>query len=449
MTLSRVAEIGELASKHQVVAVVGARGTGKTVLGDGLLERWKATGVTVLRFDAGDLREPYEVFAPLAEALGSRPEALAADRIPEGRTIRLLIDRAEQLYDRGWLASFQERLRALLSSPAARGRVGLVIVGRPAFRQLVGGQASPLLNLGVVVGTVPLAIDEIQSAFEVSIETARAVHGKTGGHPELSAMLVQAVDGDVCHLGSTLSSFVEAHERYLMRLAEDHGLGGLALLGALLQGSGTTGEQELIQSAFGDAFSRGLDTVDDLVASGLIRRDQRRRCSLAAAIFGQAAAVRDYLRVPDAAIPTGAPDHHAGAAALLYVIENRLRELVVERLSRLDPLWWSTCVPEETIAAAESRRRAEADAPASVTQLHPIMYLSLGELIGILEYGRNWQEVFRLATGRTRQALEAPRGMLIAVRNKVAHNRPVTEQDLTALRLGARLLGLVEEAEDG
>jgi hypothetical protein len=37
--------------------------------------------------------------------------------------------------------------------------------------------------------------------------------------------------------------------------------------------------------------------------------------------------------------------------------------------------------------------------------------------------------------------------MLVAVRNKVAHNRPVSDADLKALVLGARLLGLLAEGE--
>jgi hypothetical protein len=154
-----------------------------------------------------------------------------------------------------------------------------------------------------------------------------------------------------------------------------------------------------------------------------------------------------YIRTPKTAIPTDLPEHHAAAAVSLYLAENRLRALVVDSLMRLDQFWWTARVPEELVVKAESRHRDEEAATASAEQLHPIMYLSLGEVLEILQYGENWDEVFRLSTGRSRDALGADRDMLIAVRNKVAHNRPVTKSDLDALLLSARRLGLLDESD--
>jgi hypothetical protein len=46
-----------------------------------------------------------------------------------------------------------------------------------------------------------------------------------------------------------------------------------------------------------------------------------------------------------------------------------------------------------------------------------------------------------------REALATDRDTLIAVRNKVAHNRPVTQSDLDALHVGSRRLGLLDEGD--
>jgi hypothetical protein len=423
--------------------VVGARGTGKSELADRLGERWAHSGIDVLRFDGGALGQPEVLIRPLADLLSCQPDALTADALPDGRLIRVMVDRAEQLFERPWLPAVQEQLRALLSTPAARGRVGLIVFGRPTFREFVGGRGSPLLNLGVTINTSPVTVDELVSHRSAPENVARAIIRKTGGHPALTDKLLVAIHGDAGNFGAVMPGFVRDHETYLLRLAEDHGLRSMELLGRLLEVSGGRSEQELLSAVYGQAVSSGLDAVNDLIGCGLVARDDRRRCTIGASLLAETASLRPYLRVPEVRIPVDEPLEHLQASRLLYQIENAMRRLVVGRLAAADDLWWSNRVPAQLLTDAEGRRASEAESGASAEAFHPIMFLSLGELFDVLLENRNWEEVFGLAVGLSRESVQAHQRTIIAVRNKVAHSRPVPGDDVAAMRLSAGKLGLV------
>jgi hypothetical protein len=188
-----------------------------------------------------------------------------------------------------------------------------------------------------------------------------------------------------------------------------------------------------------------LDALNDLVGCGLITRDQSRRCVLAARLIADCPGLRPYLRVPEVRIPVDEPLDHARASELLYTIENAMRQQVVARLTAADDLWWSNRVPAQLIIDAEGRRRSEAESGATAGAFHPIMFLTLGELFDVMLERRNWEEVFQLTTGMTREALESHRRLIVAVRNKVAHSRPVPPDDVAAMRRSAAQVGLLIE----
>ncbi|MCA1704639.1 MAG: hypothetical protein LC808_15805, partial [Actinobacteria bacterium] len=372
MSRHRSEAIRDLLRRHQVVTVIGARGTGKTAIADRLLDAWRGSGITPLEIDAGQVDDPAGLTDPLAGALSCDPDNLTAELLPPNQVLRIVVDRCDQLSGTTWFAFVQERWRALLSSRAARGRVGVLLLGRPLLRQVAGGRGSPLLNLGPVVATRPLSAEEVGQQFHVELGVARAVHRKTGGHPQLTGRLIDAIGGELGNLGSAMAEFLEGNERYLMRLAEDHTVTGLSVLEDLIDSAQPIPQVALIGRHFGSAFSDGLDVLTDLEGAGLVRRE-RDRCCLAADLFRNASHLRQFIRAPDARIPIESPGLHTDAAVLTYTIENCLRQLIVDQLSAVEGAWWPTRVPSTLVGEAESRRKSEQEGPGSSKErLHPI-----------------------------------------------------------------------------
>lgn len=427
---------------HPVVALIGARGTGKTLVAESIASGLDSLGVNVVRLDAGLSEGPQALNRPIAAALGCSEADLSAEQMDANLVVRIIVDNCHEFHTRPWWPYLQEQWRALLSTPAARGRVGLLLIGRPLFRHVAGGSGSPLLNIGTTMLVHPL--DEQQVVEELTVEprTAKALLRKTGGHPRLTVKLAEAFDGDLGHLGATVDGFVEQNQRYLMRLAEDHTMGGLAMLADLIAAEDAVAEAALMGAHFGGAFADAEDTLSDLAASGLIVRESG-ACAIAADLLKKAAALRTFLRAPDPQIPTTAPDHHESAAALFYVLENRLRETIIDALGAVDRAWWQTRVPPNLIGDAESRRTAEFESAVTPTgESHPVMFLSLGELFDVVLASDNWGQVFRIRMRRSAEVVRAASRDLIAVRNKIAHNRPVSVADLELAQNAAQRLGL-------
>jgi hypothetical protein len=442
------AAVREALRLHPVVALIGARGTGKTLVAESVAEQLESRDVQVVRLDAGLTDGPHSLNLPIAAALGCTETDLSAEEMDANLVIRIIVDNCHEFHTRPWWPYLQEQWRALVSTPAARGRVGLLLAGRPLFRHVAGGSGSPLLNIGTTMLVRPLEEHDVVEEMAAEPQVARALLRKTGGHPRLTAMLTEAFDGDLSHLGATVDGFAEQNQRYLMRLAEDHTMGGLAMLADLVVADSPVAEAALTNAHFGGSYADAQETLADLAASGLIARDGG-TCAIAAELLKRAPAVRTFLRAPAPQVPINAPDRHGDAAALFYVLENQLREMIVEALGAVDRAWWQTRVPPNLIGEAESRRTAEFESAATPTgEGHPIMFLSLGELFDIVLAADNWGQVFGIRIRRSADVARAASRDLIAVRNKIAHNRPVSAADLDLAQNAAQRLGIEPTRRD-
>jgi hypothetical protein len=436
-------EVRERLQQHQAVTFIGARGTGKATLAGGLRVHLKEVGMVVVAIDAGTTDSAADFNAQLAVALRCPDSALTADCLNQDERIRVIVENCEELHDRAWFPVVQEQWRALLTDETARGRVGALLLGRPLFQDVAGGQGSPLLNIGPVLRARPLTENEIAADFDVDLVAARAIRRKTGGHPELTAILIESGGGDIENLGATVSQFVRDNERYLLRLVEDHTLAGMAVLSDVIEANAPVAEAAVIGAHFARAFSRGQDCLADLAGSGLIVRDADGRCSLGAEVIRKAASVRQFLRAPLANVPADRPGRHVEAASLLYAIENRLRARVAEWLGEVDRAWWPNRVGDQPAAHAESRRQDEMESQvAPQDELHPIMYMHLGEVFDVIASELNWEQVFRVRLPVTREAVKEEAEAIGKVRLKVAHNRPIDDDDLGLLERAARRLRL-------
>lgn len=440
--------IKDLLHANQLVVAIGARGTGKSYCVDQLRGSWQELGVQVLCLDAASAEKPQDLELPLTAALGCSSTDLTARFMPENRILRVIVDRSEYLYDRGWLGGLQERWRALLSDQDSRGRLGVVFFGRPIFRQIAGGDSSPLLNAGPVITPRPLTAREIEECFGVDQVCATAVKRKTGGHPRLTASLLNAISGDHQNIDKVIDSFAMDNRRYLVQLVQDHSPEGRAVLSELLEKHAAIHQGALIRQHFGAAHAAGVEAIDDLEASGLIARGGDSNCSVSAGLLRNLEGLRGLLGPPTVVIPDYDQEVMSEAVRLLFVAENRLRKLVAESLTDVDPAWWISQVPPELRGAAEGRRDSEGEILSiEDMHLHPVMYLNLGEMLDLIYKKENWDTVFRVVFPMGKTTVEEDSRRFNALRNRIAHNRPISQRQLEDLKGLVQRLGLLDAGD--
>lgn len=204
-------------------------------------------------------------------------------------------------------------------------------------------------------------------------------------------------------------------------------------------------EAAIIARHFGASRLLGQDTLDDLVASGVLERAEN-GVRLAASILRADRDLFQHLTAPEFRVVEEPSDQHGEAARELFRAENRLRRKVGEWLSDIDETWWPSRFSDSLVREAEQRRRAEAVSPVpSSTAVHPVCYLTLPELVDSMLEQDNWEHLFRVRIGLTRDAINQAVSTILAVRNKVAHNRPIDDSDLAALRVALNRLELFQD----
>jgi hypothetical protein len=116
--------------------------------------------------------------------------------------------------------------------------------------------------------------------------------------------------------------------------------------------------------------------------------------------------------------------------AKLNLIENVLRELLIEELSRIaGPRWYQKRLPSDVLK--NYRESMEFVRKVRWTRLiphHPIYYTDFGDLRKIIERSDNWTEVFSSFFGR-KEFLLTFLGELETIRNTTAHNRKNSDLD--------------------
>ncbi len=125
------------------------------------------------------------------------------------------------------------------------------------------------------------------------------------------------------------------------------------------------------------------------------------------------------------------PNENFTIYKLLYNIEVGLREFVIEVLeTKIGPPWWKRCLPADVKQTAKSGLQSEKKIKWSkVIPHHPIYYTDFPDLKKIITKGDNWQNVFQPIFGRE-DLLTGTLSELEPIRNKIAHNRKATIEDL-------------------
>ncbi len=119
----------------------------------------------------------------------------------------------------------------------------------------------------------------------------------------------------------------------------------------------------------------------------------------------------------------------------VYCIEVGLRELIIETLSSAEgPRWFRHRVPGDILQ--EAKRAFEYEKSLKWTNLvphHPLYYIEFASLRKIIERSDNWRDVFSAIFSR-KDVLSATLCQIEPIRNKVAHNRKTTPEDVAFLR---------------
>jgi hypothetical protein len=440
-----VSQVKTALSSNQIAVVIGARGTGKSPCSKELETDWQALGIRPLRLDASTARHPEDLNGPLAEVLRCEPNSLTAEHLEENEIIRVLVDRCDSLFDQQWVAEWQEQWRALFTSHAAQGRLSAVLFGRPLFRQIAGGDASPLLNAGRVLTVRPMQQAEIEASYDLDRQLAAAVRKKTGGHPILSEKLTRSL-GKEKDFKHAVKGLLKEERGYIVRLVQDHSVAAQALLGELLRSRHPIHKSALIQCHFEGSHTDGIEALEDLSACGLVKGSGAGDYSVGADLLRNVDGLQEIATAPSMSMPSYDSLIMDAFWRCLFLSENQLRQLVAERLRAVDAGWWILHVPPEVRGAAEGRKKGEAVIAASdEEQSHPLMYLTISELFALVF--ANWDRVFGAAFSPLSQnAVTEIASKVEALRNRLAHSRPVTASQLREFEMLLGRLGLASGA---
>ncbi|WP_206428421.1 Swt1 family HEPN domain-containing protein [Mycolicibacterium stellerae] len=118
--------------------------------------------------------------------------------------------------------------------------------------------------------------------------------------------------------------------------------------------------------------------------------------------------------------------------ALLYCFENAVRELIQNKLSDVDTLWWNTKVPKKIHDNAETRLKdAQDNSWIAGLRADPLGFVDFGGLSDIIV--NNWSEFEDLIPSQhwLKQRLDE----LERARNFVAHHRMLSEPEFARLEM--------------
>jgi Swt1-like HEPN len=134
-------------------------------------------------------------------------------------------------------------------------------------------------------------------------------------------------------------------------------------------------------------------------------------------------------------VANAVPSDNMIAYTLLYEIENVLREMIVASFEhKYGPTWYKGHLPGD--ALEKYRKGIAYERSAKWTALiphHPIYYVEFADLRIIIQLRDNWEPTFQGIFAR-KEILDGTLAELEFTRNKVAHNRKVSRQDVTIAR---------------
>jgi hypothetical protein len=129
-----------------------------------------------------------------------------------------------------------------------------------------------------------------------------------------------------------------------------------------------------------------------------------------------------------------APKENITGYEYLFEIEVALRELVYEELAAAaGSRWFKQRVPNDVRSACMQKEQQERAAHwQSYIPYQPLYYSNFSELRKIIEQSDNWSQVFAKIFGR-KEVFVGTLSMLDPIRNRIAHNRRVSQADVEVM----------------
>ncbi len=112
----------------------------------------------------------------------------------------------------------------------------------------------------------------------------------------------------------------------------------------------------------------------------------------------------------------------------VYFLEKTLRQFVIGQLSMISERWWRQRVKWEIREDAEKRKKDEREKLVATIDFHPIWYVHFMDYVGIVTRNDNWRDSFKRIF-RNKEHFRVTMEMLLPIRNKIAHMRPLSVRE--------------------
>lgn len=127
-------------------------------------------------------------------------------------------------------------------------------------------------------------------------------------------------------------------------------------------------------------------------------------------------------------------ENNITAYELLYKLEVGLREFLIDTLGREDQKWWKQRLPPDVLDKLKEGREKERKIKwVELMPHHPIYYIDFPDLKKIIEIKDNWRDAFQVHFG-DKDVFCGGLRELEPIRNKIAHSRRVSENEVHMLK---------------
>ena len=116
---------------------------------------------------------------------------------------------------------------------------------------------------------------------------------------------------------------------------------------------------------------------------------------------------------------------------LYYCIENSIRRLISERLTKYGGNWWDQKVPEGIRNEVKDKQSKEKETAFSIRSDDPLSYTNFGELIDILN--SNFEDFSDII--RSKKAMQQVLSPFNSLRNVIAHSCELNDDEIKRVEL--------------
>lgn len=133
---------------------------------------------------------------------------------------------------------------------------------------------------------------------------------------------------------------------------------------------------------------------------------------------------------------TSIPDNLISGFRHHFIIENLLRELIIDELSKIAGLfWYKHRLPGDALNSfKEGKNYEKRQKWRGLISYHPVYYLDFPDLRKTITRKDNWEASFKKIFSNEPQFSEQLRS-IEPIRNSIAHNRNITDLDISKIDL--------------